>query len=87
MPPDDSTLGRETSERWHRIRRRAGLSYLIALVLLVIFVGVPTDRGSLLLIILAGLGVTCLGRGWRAFGRVLLDWLPFIGIPGLRSCA
>ncbi len=65
------------TDRWKRIRRRAGWSYLAALIVLVIFVGVPTDRGSLLLIILAGLGVTCLGRGWGAFGRVLLDWLPF----------
>ncbi|MCW2528787.1 MAG: Phosphoesterase, PA-phosphatase related, partial [Pseudonocardiales bacterium] len=40
-------------------------------------IGVPTDRGSLLLLILAGLGITCIGRGPRAFGRVLLDWLPF----------
>jgi membrane-associated phospholipid phosphatase len=70
--------GRDSSEaRWQRIRRRAGIGYLAALVVLVVVVGVPTDRGSLLLIILAGLGVTCLGRGWRAFGRVLLDWLPF----------
>ncbi|MBV9594484.1 MAG: phosphatase PAP2 family protein [Actinobacteria bacterium] len=65
------------ADRWRLIRRRAARAYLILLVLLVILVGVPTDRGSLLLIILAGLGVTCLGRGWRAFGRVLLDWLPF----------
>ncbi len=63
--------------RWRRIRRRAGLGYAALLVLVVVLAGVPTDRGSLLLIILAGLGVTCLGRGWRAFGRVLLDWLPF----------
>jgi membrane-associated phospholipid phosphatase len=62
---------------WRRVRHRAGWAYLAALVALVLFVGVPTDRGSLLLIILAGLGVTCLGRGWRSFGRVLLDWLPF----------
>jgi len=69
--------GDAEQQRWRRIRRRAGIGYLILLVLLIIFVGVPTDRGSLLLVILAGLGVTCLGRGWRAFGRVLLDWLPF----------
>lgn len=62
---------------WSRIRRRAGWAYLAALVLLVVFVGVPTDRGSLFLIIVTGLGVTCLGRGWRSFGRVVLDWLPF----------
>jgi membrane-associated phospholipid phosphatase len=64
-------------ERWRRIRRYAGITYLVLLVLIVVLVGVPTDRGSLLLIILAGLGVTCLGRTWQAFGRVLLDWLPF----------
>ena len=45
--------------------------------MVLIAAGVPTDRGSLLLIILAGLGITCLGRGWSAFRRVLLDWLPF----------
>ena len=50
------------------------------LIALVAFVGVPTDRGSLLLIILAGLGIPCLGRGWRAFGKALLDWLPFTAV-------
>jgi len=62
---------------WGRIRRRTGFAYLAVLILIVVFVGVPTDRFSLLLIILAGLGLTCLGRGWRSFGRVVLDWLPF----------
>jgi membrane-associated phospholipid phosphatase len=62
---------------WARVRRRAGWGYLLALVAIIVFVGVPTDRFSLLLIILAGLGITCLGRGWRSFGRVILDWLPF----------
>jgi membrane-associated phospholipid phosphatase len=62
---------------WRLIRRRSGWGYLTALVLIVVFVGVPTDRFSLFLIILAGLGITCLGRGWRAFGRVIVDWLPF----------
>ena len=63
--------------RWRRIRRRAGVGYVLALVVVLAAAGVPTDRGSLLLIIVAGLGITCLGRGWAAFGRVLLDWLPF----------
>jgi membrane-associated phospholipid phosphatase len=62
---------------WRVIRRRTGWGYLAALILIVVFVGVPTDRFSLFLIILAGLGITCLGRGWRSFGRVILDWLPF----------
>jgi membrane-associated phospholipid phosphatase len=66
--------------RWHRIRRWAAWGYLGLLVALVALVGVPTDRGSLLLIILAGIGIRCLGRGWRAFGRALLDWLPFTAV-------
>ena len=66
--------------RWHRIRRWAAVAYVVALIVLVALVGVPTDRGSLLLIILAGLGIPCLGRGWRAFGRALLDWLPFTAV-------
>ena len=43
--------------RWRRIRRWAAWAYLGLLVALVALVGVPTDRGSLLLIILAGLGI------------------------------
>lgn len=53
------------------------MGYVAALVVVVLLAGVPTDRGSLLLIVVAGLGITCLGRGWAAFRRVLLDWLPF----------
>jgi membrane-associated phospholipid phosphatase len=66
--------------RWRRIRRRVAVGYAIALIGLVLTVGVPTDRGSLLLIILAGLGIPCLGKGWRAYRRVLLDWLPFTAV-------
>jgi membrane-associated phospholipid phosphatase len=66
--------------RWHRIRVGAAVAYAIALAVVVALVGVPTDRGSLLIIILAGIGIPCLGRGWRAFGRALLDWLPFTAV-------
>lgn len=66
--------------RWRRIRRRAALGYAAALIVLVLTVGVPTDRGSLLLIILAGLAIPCLGKGWRAYRQVLLDWLPFTAV-------
>ncbi len=64
-------------ERWRRIRKRVGIGYVGVLLILLVTVGVPTDRGSLFLIILAGLSIPCLGRGWRSFRRVLLDWLPF----------
>jgi membrane-associated phospholipid phosphatase len=70
----------DTQQRWRRIRRGTALVYLALLVTIVLTIGVPTDRGSLLLIILAGLGITCLGRGWRAYGRALLDWLPFTAV-------
>lgn len=63
--------------RWHRIRVRVLVGWVVAVVVLVATVGVPTDRGTLLLLILSALGIRCLGRGWRAYGRVLLDWLPF----------
>jgi membrane-associated phospholipid phosphatase len=66
--------------RWHRIRVGAAVAYAIALVVVVARAGVPTDRGSLLIIVLAGIGIPCLGRGWRAFGRALLDWLPFTAV-------
>lgn len=66
--------------RWRRIRRRAALGYAAALIVLVLTVGVPTDRGSLLLVILAGLAIPCLGKGWRAYRQVLLDWLPFTAV-------
>lgn len=66
-----------TERRWHRIRRRCAIAYFAILVVFCIVVGVPQDREGLLLWIVAGLGIHCLGRGWRSFGRVLLDWLPF----------
>jgi membrane-associated phospholipid phosphatase len=70
----------DMEQRWRRIRRGTALVYLALLVTIVLTIGVPTDRGSLLLIILAGLGITCIGRGWRAYGQALLDWLPFTAV-------
>jgi membrane-associated phospholipid phosphatase len=75
-PMDPSTA----ELRWSRIRRVAGWVYLGLLAVVIVTIGVPTDRGSLLLIVLAGIGVFCLGRGWRSFGRALLDWLPFTAV-------
>ncbi len=72
--------GSAGERRWHRIRVAAAVAYVAVLVVVVAVAGVPTDRGSLLLIILAGLAIPCLGRGWRAFGQALLDWLPFTAV-------
>ena len=75
--PEPETDRTDRTAYWRRIRRRAGWAYLVLIIAVVAAIGVPTDRGSLLLLILTGLGITCLGRGLKAFGRVLLDWLPF----------
>lgn len=76
----ESTEVDAREQHWRRVRRRAAVGYFVILALFVLLVGVPTDRAGLLLWTLAGLGIRCLGRGWPAFGRVLLDWLPFTGV-------
>lgn len=78
--PPAAEQGDAGERRWHRIRVGAAVLYAAALVVVVALAGVPTDRGSLLIIILAGIGIPCLGRGWRAFGKALLDWLPFTAV-------
>lgn len=75
--PEDSDQLSTSDDRWRRIRRRAGIGYVVILAVFVIVVGIPTDREGLLLWILGAFGIRCLGKGWRSFGRVLLDWLPF----------
>lgn len=66
--------------RWHRIRQCAALLYALALVGVVVFTGVPTGRQTIAVIILTGLSISRIGRGWRAFGQVYLDWLPFTAV-------
>ena len=78
--PPAAEQGDRDERRWHRVRQGAAVAYVVALVVVVALAGVPTDRGSLLIIVLAGIGIPCLGRGWRAFGRALLDWLPFTAV-------
>lgn len=75
---DDRTLAHEAT--WRRIRVRAAIAWGAILTLIVVFVGIPTDRGSMLLLVLTLLAIPCLGRGWSAYARVLLDWLPFTAV-------
>jgi membrane-associated phospholipid phosphatase len=42
--------------------------------------GVPTARIALALIIMVGLGLTSIGRGWRSALQVVIDWLPFTAV-------
>lgn len=72
---------REAHEaRWRRIRRRTFIGWATLLVLVIVFVGIPTDRGSMLLLVLTLLAIPCLGRGWRSYLGVLRDWLPFTAV-------
>jgi hypothetical protein len=47
-----------------------------AFLALCVVVGMPTDRLSILLWVLAGLACRCAGRGWRSTVRLLADWVP-----------
>lgn len=65
---------------WRQIRWILLAGYAAILGVSIIVVGIPLDRVGMTLWILAGLAVFSVGRGWRAFGRILVDWLPFTGI-------
>jgi membrane-associated phospholipid phosphatase len=68
------------ARRWALVRRWLTVGYFIALALCVAFVGVPEGRESLLAWALTALGIRCLGRSWRSFGRALRDWLPYTAL-------
>jgi membrane-associated phospholipid phosphatase len=65
---------------WTWIRRAAGLVYLGVLAWIVVEFGIPTGRQAIAILIITGLLITRIGRGWRALGRVVLDWLPFTAV-------
>jgi membrane-associated phospholipid phosphatase len=54
--------------------------YLGVLVWILVAYGVPTGRQAIAIIIVTGLLITRIGRGWRAFGQVIVDWLPFTAV-------
>jgi membrane-associated phospholipid phosphatase len=62
---------------WRWIRIAALAVYIAVLVGVLIEVGVPTGRNSIAIIMISGLAISTIGRGWRRLGQVLLDWLPF----------
>lgn len=77
-PAEQCAAAREL--RWRRIRRRVFVGWAAALLLIIAFVGIPTDRGSMLLLVLSLLAIPCLGNGWRAYLQVLIDWIPFTAV-------
>lgn len=65
---------------WSGIRWGLAAAYGVVLMVFVLTEGVPTERLGLYAWVLTGLSIGCLGRGWRAMARLVLDWLPFLGI-------
>jgi membrane-associated phospholipid phosphatase len=63
--------------RWRRIRLAAMAGYAATVVVVVALTGVPTGRQAIAILIVSGLAISTIGRGWRRLGQVLLDWLPF----------
>ena len=55
-------------------------AYFTVLIVLVAVDGIPTGRALTTAIIITGLSITCIGRGWHRLWRVLLDWLPFTAV-------
>ncbi len=62
---------------WRATRWVLGGLYLAAIVVFVATQGVPLDRGGITLWIFLGLTIVVLGKGWRAWVWMILDWLPF----------
>lgn len=62
---------------WHRLRIAFAVAYLGYLGYWFAADGVPTGRKQLSYLVVLGLAISCLGRGWRRLLQVVLDWLPF----------
>lgn len=74
---EEVTDERAGSDPWRRVRRQAALAYFAVLAVIVVSDGVPTGRLDLMAIIVSGLAISRIGRGWNSLLRVFLDWLPF----------
>jgi PAP2 superfamily len=67
----------EEEARWRRLRRWVYAAFVVCLAIFVAWFGIPTDRIGLAALATGFLSIGLLGLGWRAWGRMLLDWLPF----------
>lgn len=65
---------------WRTVRRLLGVIYLTLLALLIAVDGVPTGRLLQAAIVIVGLAVHTVGRGWRRLLRIVVDWVPFTAL-------
>ena len=62
---------------WRRRRRWTYAVFTLGLMTFVARCGIPTARIGLAALATGFLSIGLLGKGWRAWGQMLLDWLPF----------
>lgn len=74
---------RDASRRqdgWRWLRRLGYAAYCGVLVAVVSRYSVPTGRLSVAVIVVTGLVLSTIGRGWRQTALVARDWLPFTAV-------
>ena len=64
-------------EVWRRRRRWVYAAFALGLASFVVWFGIPTDRLGLAALATGFLSIGLLGRGWAAWWRMILDWVPF----------
>jgi membrane-associated phospholipid phosphatase len=62
---------------WRVVRWTALAVYVVGCAVFLWWQGIPTDRLGIYGAILVLLTIVVLGRGWRAWWQMMLDWLPF----------
>ncbi len=62
---------------WRRWRLAAYAAFALGLTIFVVWFGIPTDRIGLAALATGFLSIGLLGKGWAAWRRMMLDWLPF----------
>jgi membrane-associated phospholipid phosphatase len=67
-------------DSWRRVRRSAYAVYFAVLLGMITHDGVPTETNVLAIVIIAGLSLSTIGRGWRRAAQVIVDWLPFTAV-------
>jgi hypothetical protein len=63
---------------WRLVRWGLAGCYFTAFIVSAQTVGVPFDRERLLIWLVIGLMIPCVGRTWWDVGQVIADWIPFI---------